>query len=130
MKKPIKLIYLFLIIGMVGFISSCNEEDDPDAPVITYADTGVTPHLTFGEQYNFSFGVVAEGGYRSHTLTSIHGTITEPSSTPGAGAQSFTITGSFTASDDQVGMDVVNLTVGDANGKSSQSTIYVYVTGP
>ena len=31
MKNPINLLYLFLIIGVVGFISSC-DEDDPVAP--------------------------------------------------------------------------------------------------
>ncbi len=129
MKKPINLIYLILIIGVVGFVSSCNEEDDPGAPVISYTDTGVTPHIKFGEQYSYSFGVVAEGGYKSHTLTSIHGTITAPSITPSAGEKNFSFTGSFTASD-LVGMDGVNLIVTDSNGKSTQSTIFVYVTGP
>lgn len=129
MKKPINLIYLILIIGVVGFVSSCNEEDDPDAPVITYADTGVTPELKFGEQYSYEFGVVAEGGYHSHTLTAIHGTITEPSITPGTGEKNFSFTGSFTAGD-VVGPDGINLIVTDSNGKSSQSTIFVYVTGP
>lgn len=129
MKKTIKLIYLLLIIGVAVSTSSCNEEDDPDAPVIIYADTGITPQLEFGEQYNFSFGVIAEGGYLSHTLVAINGTIVEPSSTPGAGAKDFTITGSFTASE-QVGPDVISITVGDAYGKSTQSIIFVYVTGP
>ena len=64
--------------------------------------------------------------YASHTLeaTANQGIIVADNSTPGEGAEDFTISGSYTAGD-VAGPDVIKLTVKDNEGAESNAIINV-----
>ena len=125
MKSTFRILVLVLAIGASAFTSSCSD-DDKDPPVISFPTNGNQYAVTAGGNFNFSFLVVAEGGYASHTLTSTanQGVITNDNSTPGDGTKEFTITGNYTAGD-VPGPDGIKLTVLDNEGAESSAIINV-----
>ena len=125
MKNQIKVFVLILMIGFVGLNTSCSD-DDPVAPVITYPDTGVTPQLSFNEQLNFEFTVVADGGYESHVITTAGGVAIVNSSTPGEGTKEFKISGTYTAGE-VAGPGAITLLVDDQKGLSATVTIALVI---
>ena len=127
MKKTINLFYMLLLIGIVGFVSSCKDEED--APVITFPDTGNPISLTSGESDDFTFTVVAKGGYVSHQLTAAGGTLIENPTVIPSGETDFTISGKYTAGD-VTGPGAVTLTVTDGNGKSTTASISYTIVAP
>jgi len=113
MKSTFRILVFVLAIGVAAFGSSCSD-DDKNPPVITFPTNGNQYEVTVGESFNFSFLVVAEGGYASHTLVSTlnQGAVVADNSLPGDGAKEFTISGSYTAGD-VAGPDGIKLTVMD-----------------
>ncbi len=125
MKSTFRVLVFVLAIGVAAFSSSCSD-DDKNPPVITYPTNGDQYEVTVGESFNFSFLVVAEGGYASHTLESTgnKGTIVADNSSIGDGTKEFTISGSYTAGDIS-GPDGIKLTVLDNEGAESCAIINV-----
>ncbi len=125
MKSTFRVLVFVLAIGVAAFSSSCSD-DDKNPPVITYPTNGDQYEVTVGESFNFSFLVVAEGGYASHTLESTgnKGTIVADNSSIGDGTKEFTISGSYTAGD-IAGPDGIKLTVLDNEGAESSAIINV-----
>lgn len=125
MKSTFKILVFVLAIGTAVFTSSCSD-DDKNAPEITFPSNGNQYEVNVGESINFSFIVLAEGGYSSHTLeaTLNQGIIVADNSTPGDGATEFTISGSYTAGD-IAGPDGIKLTVKDNEGAESSAIINV-----
>jgi len=114
------------MIGFVGVISSCSNDNDVNPPVITFPSTGIPPEIVVGEGFDFTFTVIANGGYDNHALTAKGGTIVENSSIPGAGETEFTISGTFTAGD-VTGPGGITLTVHDEHGFTSHETLEVEI---
>ncbi len=113
------------MIGFVGITSSCSS-DDPKAPVITFPDTGTAPEVKVGTGLDFTFTVVAEGGYDSHSFKEAGGTILENPSVIESGTKEFTISGTYTAGD-VTGPDGITLTVHDERGLTTTATIAVII---
>lgn len=123
MKNTIRLFSLLVLIGLVGFASSCSK-DDPvvQSPVITYPSQGIPVQIQPNGTYDYTFTVVADGGFRSKTIDSAGGTVVEDSSTPGDGDTNFTIKGAYTAGATE-GPGAVTLTVEDNHGNSTTASI-------
>ena len=125
MKNLFRVLVLVLAVGTASLTSSCSD-DDKNPPVITYPTNGNAYEVTVGETINFTFSVVAEGGYASHTLASTanQGIIAETTGLIDNGTENFTITGAYTAGD-VAGPDGIKLTVKDNEGAESSSIINV-----
>ena len=125
MKSTYRILVFVLAIGAAAFSSSCSD-DDKDPPIISYPSNGSQYEVIVGESFNFTFVVVAEGGYASHILesTANQGVIVADNSTPGDGTKDFTITGSYTAGN-VAGPDGIKLTVLDNEGAESSAIINV-----
>jgi len=125
MKSTFKILVFVLAIGVAAFSSSCSD-DDKNPPVISFPTNGSQYEVTAGGNFNFSFFVVAEGGYASHTLESTgnKGIIVADNSTPGDGVKEFTISGNYAAGDVS-GPDGIKLTVLDNEGAESSAIINV-----
>lgn len=127
MKRVLKILVVVIAIGTAAFGTSCS--DDENSPLeITYTVNGDQLEVKTGESVKFSFVVLAIGGYASHTLRSTAGlgVIVTDNSTPGDGAKTFTISGSYTAGDVS-GPDGIKLTVLDNEGTDSSAIITVDV---
>lgn len=128
MKFVSKFLVFAFVAAVTTFNVSCSSDDDDsaDAPEITFPSNGQQYEVVVGESFNFSFLVVADGGYESHTLesTTNAGVITSDRSTPGQGAKEFTISGQYTAGDVS-GPDGIKLTVIDEEGNESSAIINV-----
>ena len=125
MKSTFKILVFVLAIGVAAFSSSCSD-DDKNPPVITFPSNGDQYEVETGGNFNFTFNVVAEGGYASHTLESTgnKGIIVADNSTPGDGVKEFTISGNYAAGDVS-GPDGIKLTVLDNEGAESSAIINV-----
>ncbi|MGI9530284.1 hypothetical protein [Lutimonas sp.] len=125
MKSTLRILVLTLALSVTAFTTSCSD-DDKDPPVISFPTNGNQYEVKVGESFNFSFNVVAEGGYASHSLESTtgQGTIVADNSSIGEGTKEFTISGSYTASD-VAGPDGIKLTVQDNEGAESSAIINV-----
>ena len=125
MKSKFKILVFVLALGMTAVNVSCSD-DDKDPPKISFPSNGSQYEVKVGESFNFSFVVIAEGGYASHSLESTgnKGVIVADNSVPGAGAKEFTISGSYTAGD-VAGPDGIKLTVTDNEGAESSAIINV-----
>ena len=125
MKSTFRILVFVLAIGAAAFSSSCSD-DDKDPPIISYPNNGNQYEVTVGESFNFTFVVVAEGGYASHTLesTANQGVIVADNSTPGDGTRDLTLSGSYTAGN-VAGPDGIKLTVRDNEGAESSAIINV-----
>lgn len=125
MKSTLKILVFVLTIGAAAFSTSCSD-DDKYPPEIYFPTNGSQYEVKVGESINFSFIVVTDGGYASHTLisTSNQGVIVADNSTPGDGVKDFTISGSYTAGG-VPGPDGIKLTVKDNEGAESSAIINV-----
>ena len=123
-----KALILVLTLAVGSVVVSCSSDDDDNAnpPVISFPTNGSQYEVTVGETIAFSFIVEADGGYESHTLesTTNQGTIIEDRSTPGQGAEDFTISGTYTAGLVS-GPDGIKLTVVDEEGQEESAIIGV-----
>mgnify|MGYP001820282719 FL=1 len=115
---------LFLILSVGGIMSSCSDDEKSEPPVITYPDNGMLWEVKTGELLPFEFTVVAEGGYASHSLEGVAGTIIADQTEIPDGTKNFRIKGGFFAGD-VPGPGAIKLTVRDNEGAQSSSTIGV-----
>ena len=125
MKSTFKILVFVLAMGTAAFSTSCSD-DDKNPPVISYPTNGSQYEVATGGDFDFSFVVVAEGGYASHILESTlnQGVIVTTSLEPAAGTKEFTISGNYTAGDIS-GPDGIKLTVLDNEGAQSSAIINV-----
>jgi len=125
MKNLFRVLVLVLAVGTASLTSSCSD-DDKDPPVITFPSNGNQYEVTVGENFNFTFNVVAEGGYATHIMSSTknNGVITGDLSAIEDGATEFQISGNYAAGDIS-GPDGIKLTVVDNEGAESSATINV-----
>ena len=125
MKNLFRVLVLVLAVGTASLTSSCSD-DDKDPPVITFPTNGSQYEVNTGGNFNFTFSVVAEGGYAAHIMSSTknNGVITSDLSAIEDGATEFKITGNYTAGDIS-GPDGIKLTVVDNEGAESSATINV-----
>ena len=114
---------LFIILGVGGVSISCSD-DDPDPPVITYPDNGMLWEVKTGELLPFEFTVVAAGGYASHSLQGVAGSVISDQTEIPNGTKNFRIKGGFFAGD-VPGPGAIKLTVRDNKGGQTSSTISV-----
>ena len=125
MKRVFKILIFVLVLGITAVNASCSD-DEKDPPKITFPSNGSQYEVKVGETTDFSFLVVAEGGYASHLLESTgnKGLIAGDNSTPGAGTKEFTISGRYLAGN-VAGPDGIKLTVVDNEGAESSAIINV-----
>ena len=121
MNTYLKLFVFLMTFGITAI--SCSD-DDKDPPIITYPDNGMLWEVKTGELLPFEFTVVAEGGYSSHSLEGVAGTVISDQSEIPDGTKNFTIKGGFFAGD-VPGPGAIKLTVRDNEGAESSSTIGV-----
>ncbi len=115
---------LFLILCAGWAISSCSDDEKSEPPVITFPDNGMLWEVKTGELLPFEFTVVAEGGYASHSLEGVAGTIIADQTQIPDGSKNFQIKGGFFAGG-VPGPGAIKLTVRDNEGGQSSSTIGV-----
>ncbi len=123
MNPHLKLFLLLLVFGIGSITLSC-ADDDSDPPVITYPDNGMMYEVKTGELLPFEFTVATDGGYSSHSLEGVAGTIISDQTEIPNGAKDFRIKGGFFAGD-VPGPGAIKLTVRDNEGGQSSSTIGV-----
>ena len=130
MKSTFRILVFVLALGATALTSSCSD-DDKDPPVITFPTNGDQYEVETGGNFNFTFNVVAEGGYATHILSSTtnNGVITTDNSAIADGATEFKITGNYTAGD-IAGPDGLKLTVLDNEGAESSAIINVDIINP
>ena len=123
MNTRLKLFLILLVIGIGNITLSC-ADDDSDPPLITFPDSGMLYEVKTGELLPFEFTVVAEGGYSSHSLEGVAGTIISDQTEIPNGSKDFKVKGGFFAGD-VPGPGAIKLTVRDNEGRQSSSTIGV-----
>ena len=124
----IKILLFALVIGSLGLMTSCSDDDySPSPPVITYPDNGTPTTVAPGESINFSFSVSAARGYNSHLLTWTSGSVIENTSVISVGQTNFTISGQFTAGTEFTGPGGISVAVSDTEGSTSLATWAVIV---
>lgn len=123
MNTHLKLLLLLLVFGIGNITLSC-ADDDSDPPLITFPDSGMLYEVKTGELLPFEFTVVAEGGYSSHSLEGVAGTIISDQTEIPNGSKDFKVKGGFFAGD-VPGPGAIKLTVRDNEGGQSSSTIGV-----
>ena len=126
MKSTFRILLFVLAIGVAGFSSSCSDDDDKDAPVITFPSNGEQYVVETGGNFNFTFNVKAEGGYEGHIMSSTtnNGIIVSDNSSIADGDTDFKITGNYMAGD-IAGPDGIKLTVVDNEGAETSAIINV-----
>ena len=117
-------LFAFLFILGVGVVSISCSDDNADPPVITYPDNGMMWEVNTGELLPYEFTVVAEGGYSSHSLEGVAGTVISDQTEIPNGTKNFRIKGGFFAGE-VPGPGAIKLTVRDNEGGQSSSTINV-----
>lgn len=123
----IKIILFTLVIGSLGLMTSCSDDDySPSPPVITYPDNGTPTIVAPGGTVDFTFTVSAPRGYASHLLTWSAGSVLETTALINLGDTDFTISGQFTAGP-ITGPGGISVAVTDKEGSSSLATFAVVV---
>ncbi len=123
-----KFVLLALVIGSLGLMTSCSDDDySPSPPVITFASNGNPVVIAPGESVNFTFNVSADRGYGSHLLTWTSGSVNENSVDIPVGEKNFTISGQFTAGTEFTGPGGISVAVSDTEGSTSLATYAVIV---
>ena len=121
MKNYLKIFVLLLTLG-TGVVACSDDSKDP--PVITFPDNGQPWEVKTQELLPFEFTVFAEGGYSSHSLEGVAGTIIADQTEIPDGSQNFSIKGGFFAGD-VPGPGAIRVTVRDNEGGQSSATINV-----
>ena len=127
MKNSVKRLFsLFLATALIAAVSSCGDEEKPDAPLVAQPDP---VEVNESEAITITFPVYAAAGYTSAAATATGGTATITSE-PTANATSGSIEVEFTAGAAPEGGSAagsVTLTVTDAAGQTGNNTAVVTV---
>lgn len=123
MKNSVKLFQtLTLIVALVLTITSCNEENTPDGPILIAPDDS---SVEGAQTLDLSFAFNAPEGLASATVTATGGTVSDPNITPGETTGLIAVT--FTAQA-AIGSATVEMTITDARGNSATQIAAIAIT--
>lgn len=125
MKKFTNYLLLLSMVGMLFFVYSCKDEDDPIPAPSVMAPSGIINVENEGAG-TATFSVsVASGVSATWTATGVNVTVSETSGTVSGSSVEIPFTAGTTA-----GAGAVSLTVTDSEGQSAQATATINILAP